>query len=185
MVISFIRITMRRCSRGGSIALYNNLFVNRYGDAVRIQPHNDVPREIDVFCNAILASGTGISILEKEDASQVARQSFTQNVTANAVFALMPIIGVKQMGNITAPLEDAADYLERPLASLGEMSLYPKPGKLQSGPFDTGSLPVFIDSDRDFNNQPRFGRFPGAYNGQGLNPGWFPGFERKPGVAGD
>jgi hypothetical protein len=169
----------------GNIALYNNLFVNQHGHAIHIQPHNDVPRVIDVFYNTILASGTGISILEKEGASQLARQSFAQNVTANAVFASMPIIGGKQMGNITASLEGAAGYLDRPLASLGEMSLYPKPGKLQSGLLDTGSLPVFIDSDRDFNAQPRVGRFLGAYNGQGLNPGWFLGLERKPGVAGD
>ena len=28
----------------GNVALYGNLFVNDYGDAVRIQPHNDIPR---------------------------------------------------------------------------------------------------------------------------------------------
>ena len=45
----------------GNIALYNNLFVNSHGDAVHIQPHNDVPRSIDVFYNTILASGTAPS----------------------------------------------------------------------------------------------------------------------------
>ena len=46
----------------GHIALHNNVFVNHVGDAVRIQPHNDVPKDIVVFYNTVVASGLGISI---------------------------------------------------------------------------------------------------------------------------
>ncbi|MCB0013279.1 MAG: right-handed parallel beta-helix repeat-containing protein, partial [Anaerolineales bacterium] len=35
----------------GNVALYNNLFVATTGDAIAIQAHNDVPREVRVFLN--------------------------------------------------------------------------------------------------------------------------------------
>src|SRR5215471_5673428 len=41
----------------GNIALYSNLFYNEYGDAIRIQPHNDVPRRIVVAYNTVIAGG--------------------------------------------------------------------------------------------------------------------------------
>ncbi len=67
----------------GNIALYNNLFVNNYGDAIRIQPHNDVPRHINIFYNTVIASGKGISIINKTDSP-----SYPQKVAGNAIFAL-------------------------------------------------------------------------------------------------
>ncbi|MDE2366454.1 MAG: right-handed parallel beta-helix repeat-containing protein, partial [Betaproteobacteria bacterium] len=50
----------------GNIALYNNLFVNNFGDAVRIQPHNDTPREVGVFYNTIIAAGAGVRLMRRE-----------------------------------------------------------------------------------------------------------------------
>ena len=38
----------------GNVALYGNLFVNDHGDAVRIQPHNDIPRRVVVAFNTVL-----------------------------------------------------------------------------------------------------------------------------------
>ena len=47
----------------GNIALYNNLFVNKSGMAINIQPHEGgSPRNIQVFNNTVVASGTGISV---------------------------------------------------------------------------------------------------------------------------
>jgi hypothetical protein len=46
----------------GNLALHDNLFVNRAGPAIHIQPHHDRPRTVDVFHNRIVASGAGIEI---------------------------------------------------------------------------------------------------------------------------
>jgi len=43
----------------GNIALHHNVFWNPHGDAVRIQPHNDVPKEIVAAYNTVLAKGAG------------------------------------------------------------------------------------------------------------------------------
>ena len=159
----------------GDIALYNNLFVNSYGDAVHIQPHNDVPREIDVFYNTILASGAGVAVRHREGESNPERQT----VQANVVFAETPIRGGEARENITRPLEAAVDYLQRPFAPLGEMSLYPRPGKLFSRLIDTRALHVFSDSDKDFNGHYRKHGLPGAYGDSGHNSSWLPGLERR------
>ena len=43
----------------GNVAIYGNLFVNAHGDGIRIQPHNDIPRRIDIAFNTVLARNTG------------------------------------------------------------------------------------------------------------------------------
>jgi hypothetical protein len=45
----------------GRVALYDNMFITGSGDAIRIQPHNDVPRDMMIFSNTVLASGAGIA----------------------------------------------------------------------------------------------------------------------------
>ena len=52
----------------GNIAFYHNLLVNEHGDAIRIQPHNDIPRRVVVAFNTVVASGAGVSVLQKEGA---------------------------------------------------------------------------------------------------------------------
>jgi hypothetical protein len=44
----------------GNIALYNNLLFNPRGEGMRIQPHNDRPREMAVFNNTIVAAALGV-----------------------------------------------------------------------------------------------------------------------------
>jgi len=44
----------------GNIALYNNVIFNPRGEGVRIQPHNDRPREVVVFNNTIVAAALGL-----------------------------------------------------------------------------------------------------------------------------
>ncbi|MEZ4337566.1 MAG: hypothetical protein R3B82_13185 [Sandaracinaceae bacterium] len=41
----------------GNLAIYRNVFVNPNGGALTVQPHNAVPRLVDVFLNTVLASG--------------------------------------------------------------------------------------------------------------------------------
>lgn len=46
----------------GNVQVENNVFVNTFGDAVRIQPHYDVPRDVAIRGNLVAASGTAVSI---------------------------------------------------------------------------------------------------------------------------
>jgi hypothetical protein len=70
----------------GNLALYNNVFINSQGHAVHIQPHNDVPREVAVFHNTVLARGHGIRILAREGQPS----TWPQRVLRNLVFAGSP-----------------------------------------------------------------------------------------------
>ena len=96
------------------MALYDNLFVNEHGDAIRIQPHNDIPRRIVIAFNTVVAKGAGITLMQKEGAP-----SYPQTVSANAVFAGVPIRGGRQSRNLAAPMSEANDFLSRPFAPAG------------------------------------------------------------------
>ena len=157
----------------GNVALYNNLFVNPTGDAIWIQPHNDVPRRINVFFNTIVASGTGVSI-------RGGSPLFSQLVIGNAVFAAFPIVAPAQRDNVTGAFASARHYLSDPGLEKGTLDLYPKMGMLKGIPISTEVLAEFPEFDRDFDHQPRDFRFRGAYSGEGHNMGWKPALERKP-----
>jgi hypothetical protein len=79
----------------GRAALYDNVFVNGSGDAIRIQPHNDVPRDMVIFSNTVLASGTGIQVRPGESAG------YRQRVINNLVAAAVPLKGGEQAYNRT------------------------------------------------------------------------------------
>ena len=163
----------------GNIALYDNLFVNRNGDAIWIQPHNDVPKLIRVFNNTILADDTGTSTgvyLTGGTPSQ-------QKIIGNAVFADSPIDAPAQTqsDNVTNTYNNAANYLVNPTAAPGLLDLFPLANNLLMGAaLDTTTFQAFQDWDRDFNIVQHTGLFRGAYSGQGTNPGWLPKLERKP-----
>jgi len=157
----------------GNIALYNNLFVNFLGVAIHIQPHNDVPREIDVFYNTIIASGTGVAIRHREGESNPEQQT----VQANVVFSETQISGGEARENITGPLVAAADYLENPYGSLGEMSLCPKAGAPRLDSIDTEPWQDFVEWNMDFDGRLRVRCPHGACCGKG---GWLPQLQRKP-----
>lgn len=91
----------------GNLALHGNQFVNDHGDAIRIQPHNDIPRNVDVLGNTIVAAGTGVLVRTGE---APAGAGFRQAVTGNAVFAGRPIDGGVSSANTVAPFEAAAYY---------------------------------------------------------------------------
>jgi len=83
----------------GRIAVYNNVFINGSGDAIHIQPHNDVPRDVAIFSNTVLAAGTGIQV------RRAPGSSYRQRVIANVVAANMPVRGGEAAHNITLPYQ--------------------------------------------------------------------------------
>lgn len=153
----------------GNIALYTNLFWNDDGAAVHIQPHNDVPRDIHVFRNTVVASTTGIRV-------SGGHPSFQQEVLENAVFAATPFSGGNQIGNVGDTATSAPSYLVNPFGTLdGESAradFFPRPGMLIGPLENTAHLTEFLDAARDFNGNPRNGTRRGAYGGGGHNPGW-------------
>lgn len=104
----------------GNIAFYSNVLVNTHGDAINIQPHNAVPRRIDVFHNTVLAANTGIRVSGGDPA-------YTQRVMGNAVFADNPIAGGEQRANITGLLAEAADHPPNRLLRLDGSISSPSP----------------------------------------------------------
>ncbi len=91
----------------GNVALYDNVFINAVGEAIRIQPHNDIPKRICVFQNTILASDSGIVMLGGDVDQQ-------QIVVGNAVFAGSPIRGGEQFDNVVDTFEAASTYVQNP-----------------------------------------------------------------------
>ena len=134
----------------GNVAVYGNLFVNEHGDGIRIQPHNDIPRRIDIAFNTVLARDAGISIVQKEGAP-----AFPHSVVANVVFAGVPIAGGEQLRNFTAPLADAGLRLNAPFLPLGQLDLFPRDAWTSSSFADPANPADFPAWDRDFNGRPR------------------------------
>jgi hypothetical protein len=142
----------------GNIALYDNLFVNASGSAINIQPHQSVPREIIVYHNTVVATGTGIRV-------SGGAAGFTQRIVANAAFAGTPISGPNQASNITGTYAGAADELNAPFAAPGQLDLFPKAGRLTGPTISLTEFAQFADGTRDFDHRARAGDFRGAYEG--------------------
>ncbi|MDP2057912.1 MAG: hypothetical protein Q8K35_09170, partial [Thiobacillus sp.] len=68
---------------------------NDSGDAIHIQPHNDVPHDMVIFSNTVLASGTGIQVRRAEGTA------YRQRVIANVVAAGTPLQGGEAANNVT------------------------------------------------------------------------------------
>ena len=94
----------------GRVAVYDNVFINGSGDAIRIQPHNDIPRDMDIFANTVLASGTGIQVRQAEGAA------YRQRVVANVVAAAPPLRGGEAVHNLS--LDYHPDWLDVAVADL-------------------------------------------------------------------
>jgi len=162
----------------GNIALYDNVFVNSSGSAINIQSHNDVPRNINVFHNTIVATGNGIKVRDADT-------GFAQRVAGNAVFAGTPVLAdseVVQWDNVTASYASADDYLLNPDGDLdeGELDLFPLTGTLLADAMDMTAFKSFSDWDLDFNGDLRTAVFRGAYAGEANNNGWILAIDIKP-----
>jgi hypothetical protein len=159
----------------GNLAFHDNLLVNRTSYGINIQPHNSVPRRIDIYNNTVVVgSGNGIRIAGADPA-------YPQRVVGNAVFAPTPLTGGQQSNNVTGPYAAASTYLNNPMAALGSgLDLYPKTGQLQGTAIDYSVFGSLEDRDRDFNGTTRAATYRGAYSGSGTNPGWTPALAIKP-----
>ena len=144
----------------GNLVLHDNLFVNRSGDAVHVQRHNDRPRTVVIFHNTVLASGNGISVTGADPDS-------LQKIQGNAVFAGRPIVGPGQADNIVGSLSDAEGRLVAPGAPLGRLDLHPQPGRLAGPAIDLRAFDRYEDGTRDFDGRPRKGINRGAYETDG------------------
>lgn len=91
----------------GRLALYNNVFINPLGDGVHIQPHNDIPRDMDIFYNTVLARDAGIVIREKLSSTE----HYSQRVVGNLIAAGKPLQGGTAAHNLALPFQSALDKL--------------------------------------------------------------------------
>ena len=153
----------------GHVALYSNLFVNRHGDGLILMPHNDVPKEVLILDNTVMAAGFGIR-LDRPDGN------YTQQVAGNAVFAAQPLRlpdGLASADdNHTESLERAGEYLVAPLAGLDELDLYPRDGALGRDEATQPAASGLPDVSLDFNARERTTDRWGAYGtDQPFNPG--------------
>lgn len=103
----------------GRAVLYDNVFVNGQGDAIRIQPHNDVPRTMLIFSNTVLASGVGIQVRQPEGAP------YRQRVVGNLVAASIPLRGGEVAHNLA--LAYRAEWAEVPEGRLMDTLLATAP----------------------------------------------------------
>ncbi|MDD5390609.1 MAG: hypothetical protein PHD37_14800 [Gallionellaceae bacterium] len=142
----------------GHLALYNNLFVNSQGHAIHIQPHNDVPRQVDIFHNTVLARGHGIRILRREGTAP----AWPQRVLRNLVFAARPIAGGEAVDNLTGGVDGAARFLKKPYAELEQLDLAPRMTLAGEVWPDSLGLDAYPDSNQDFDRRARLAPVLGA-----------------------
>ncbi|MDP2787097.1 MAG: hypothetical protein Q8O79_03355 [Pseudomonadota bacterium] len=148
----------------GHLSIYNNVFITRGPDAIRIQPHNGVPRDVRVLHNTVVAAGNGITLRTPED------NPYTQVVAGNVVFSPHPISGGEQQGNLTGAFDRAGWFLTRPHAELGRIDLSPRRALAAqpiSQPAGGENWPEF---EVDFFGRPRQGVSVGAFGSRGAAP---------------
>jgi len=158
----------------GNVALYSNVFVNRHGPAIHVQPHNDVPRSVRVLGNTVIAQGDGIVIRTNEKSV-----GYTQDIAGNAVFAARPITGGAQHEN-AAHAAERAEALLSTISANGKIDAYPRDEQLQCAPTPQKLYEGLTEGSCDFNGRSRKAPYCGAYAGSGRNPGWIPALEIKP-----
>ena len=85
----------------GRLGLYNNIFINASGNAIHIQPHNDIPRDMEIFYNTVLASGAGVIVREPPQSGA----GYTQRVTGNVISAGTPLQSKDAAYNLKMPYQ--------------------------------------------------------------------------------
>lgn len=157
----------------GNIAIYNNLFVNHHGNGVHIQPHHDIPRDIHIFFNTVLANGVGIHHINPHDSAP-----FSQWITNNVIFARkLPTDATTIQNNFIQMLEAASQYLTQPFSPLEKMNLIPIHQAMNRKKINIELVKNYPEWYLDFDGQRNDDRF-GAYVYDRL-PNWFPRLEKK------
>lgn len=159
----------------GNLAFYNNVLINRGGNGVHIQPHNDVPRSVRILYNTIVTRGEGI-VVRTNDASY----GYLQLIAGNVLYARAPPIGGVQHANASKSYDAADASLAGGPQSSGPFDPYPREPNLACAAVPRLQLAGLPDAHCDFNGQSRHPAACGAYGGHGRNPGWLPRLERKP-----
>jgi len=139
----------------GNAALYNNLFLNPGGDAVRIQPHNRLRRAVAIFLETVIAGGVGIALAKGEP-------GYARYIGRNAIFAAEPLRAEQAAENFLASLDQARRELVAPVVDPAKRDFAPRPGALASGaalPDDVRRRP---DAGLDFQGLRRLGATVGA-----------------------
>lgn len=162
----------------GRFAFYDNLLVTDGPAAMRVQRHNGVVRDVQVFHNTVVCGGAGISVSGGAEGSR-------QRVFANAVFSGGTALAVSGLtasahDNLTDTRANAPALLNNPLASLGALDLHPRSAAMRPSAVDLTGLSALPDWNRDFNGRLRDGWTRGAYEGVGINPGWRLALSIKP-----
>lgn len=158
----------------GNIAFYSNVMVADDA-AVRVQTHNGSVRDVQIFNNTVISSGTSSAISVSGGVAGT-----TQKVLGNAVFTAGTPISVSGSGatasqNVGDTFANAATYVVNPAGGLGSLDLFPKTGsalKQAASPLVTTGLNGLPDWGVDFNRSARDMTYRGAYTGEGTNPGW-------------
>ncbi len=136
----------------GNVALYNNIFVNHHGPAVRIQPHNDVPRRIDIFQNTVLARDEGIALRRREG-----QRDGPWRVFNNLVLAATPLLGADPHDNLAGRLHEATRWLLRPVADLARLDLAPRMAYVCDNATSGAGLDEHAEARLDYDGRPRVG----------------------------
>ncbi|MCB9712293.1 MAG: right-handed parallel beta-helix repeat-containing protein [Myxococcales bacterium] len=157
----------------GNVAIHGNVFVNGSGPGLVVQPHNDVPRRIEVFLNTFVTTGAAARITGGDP-------GFAQRFVGNAAFGDPALTGGEQIDDHTGTFADATAVLAAPTGVLGGgLDLHPQPGQLADG-WDTSGLEAFMWWDRDFDGRPRDAGIRGAYAGPADAGAWSLDRDRKP-----
>lgn len=143
----------------GNLTLYNNVFVNRYGDGVAIREHNDVPKAVDVFHNTIVARGTGLLLRSGDPAHR-------QTVSSNAIFSAPANSVPRSAQNVERFYDNALALLRQPASGLVDLDLSPKPDALSDQHWSDAGREGLPDFDRDFDGATRIRPRAGAYAGE-------------------
>jgi hypothetical protein len=97
----------------GNLLLERNVFFNAHGDAIVVQPHNDIPRRVSIVDNFVAASGRGVRVRGGDP-------DLEQAVARNAVYARETIDGGALHDNETGPFSAAPAALSGWLARARE-----------------------------------------------------------------
>jgi len=163
----------------GNIALYNNLLVNHHGNGMHIQPHHDIPREIHIFFNTVLANGAGIHYTSGNRS-----ESIRPVITSNLIFAQPASVITRgsTCNNFEGTYSHADKFLANPFAPPGQLDLSPLPAEQseisvgQNSPYK--GLQNFSHGQFDFDGNISIHRM-GAY-AHGKPVKWSPQLTVKP-----
>ena len=139
----------------GNIAFYSNILVNDSGSGVCIQPHNDLPRDIAVFDNTIIARIVGIRIVGLTHPGAAV-------VLGNVVFASTPLSVPASDQNLSGNVDEAQHYFVNSATQLPGLDLRLKRPSGIAQP-DRRNLRRFRGATDDFNGVSREQGEIGAY----------------------